>query len=123
MGLASAFSSIDGHNRAVVMADTWGHLEAVDMQRHYGWFTFIYGQHGDMVVIESEFPTFGEGPGYFDDRQEFIWQKVKDGGPCSEVGVYRFDGFYKMYARASSVEKNGTIGYFKGGVRKLTLPA
>ncbi len=119
MSLASVCASIEAYNRAIVMAETWGHLEATDLQRHYGWFTFIYGQHGDMVVLESHFPTFGEGPSYFSDRQEFIWQKVKDKGPCSEVGVYRFDGFYKLYADARSVRD--TLGYFKGRVRRLKV--
>lgn len=120
MSFASACASIEAYNRMVVQAETWGHLEALDRQRHYGWFTFINGQHGDMVVIKSDFPTFGEGPRYFEDRQEFIWQWVKDNGPCSEVGVYRFDGFYKLYADARSVKE--TIGYFKGRVRRLQLP-
>lgn len=119
MSMASICAQVDADNRAAVMAETWGHLEARDMKKHYGWFTFIHGQHGDMVVLESDFPTFGEGPGYFDDRQEFIWRKVKDGGPCSEVGLYRFDGYYKMYAKASSVSEQKMIGYFVGKVQRL----
>lgn len=121
MSFASVCADIEAHNRMMVRAETFGHLEARDMQRHYGWFTFIYGQHGDMVVIESDFPTFGEGPGYFEDRQEWIWAQVKDNGPCSEVGVYRFDGFYKLYASSRSVERSGCIGYFKGRLRQLEL--
>lgn len=122
MSLASVCAEINAHNRAMVMAETWGHLEAVDLQRHYGWFTFTHGQHGDMVVIESNFPTFGEGPGYFYDRQEWIWRQVRGDGPCSETGVYRFDGFYKLYASVASVRERETLGYFKGRVRKLALP-
>lgn len=117
MSLASVCAEIEDHNRAIVRAQTWGHLEATDMQRHHGWFTFIHGQHGDMVVIESHFPTFGEGPGYFEDRQEFIWNKVKNGSPCSAVGVYRFDGSYKMYSRYCGKG----IGYFKGRVSPVKL--
>lgn len=119
MSFAGACAEIESRNRMLIRAETFGHLEARDLKRHYGWFTFVYGQHGDMVVIESDFPTFGEGPGYFDDRQEFIWDKVKNDGPCSKVGVYRFDGFYKMYADARSVKN--TIGYFKGRVRRLKV--
>lgn len=121
MSFASTCADIEAFNRMMVRAETFGHLEALDMQRHHGWFIFTHSQHGDMVVIQSDFPTFGEGPGYFDDRQEFIWRQVMNDGPCDPVGVYRFDGFYKLYAKPSSVAERGMLGYFKGKITKVKL--
>lgn len=107
----------EAHSAAIVMAQTFGHLEAQPGEVHKGWFTFIHGQHGDMVVIESEFKTFDEGPGYFNDRQEFIWAKVKDNGPCSGTGVYRFEGEYRRYKHAN----DKGLGRFVGNVTKVKV--
>ncbi|QPI08301.1 hypothetical protein IM687_13970 [Stutzerimonas stutzeri] len=116
MSLASVCAEIEAHNRMIVMAQTWGHMEAKPGTAHSGWFTFIHGQHGDMVVIESHFPTFGEGPGYFEVRQDFIWSKVKDGGPCGDIGVYRFDGEYRCSKRSG-------LCRFAGKVRRIDISA
>lgn len=117
MSFQSECQLYQAYSSAVVMAQTFGHMEAQPGESHEGWFTFILGQHGDMVVIESEFKTFDEGPGYFSDRQEFIWQKVKDKGPCSAIGVYRFDGEYRRYKHAN--EKG--LGRFVGKVTRVKV--
>lgn len=114
MSFAEQCVLIEQHNRASVMAATFGHLEAEPGTRHPGWFTFIHGQHGNMVVIESDFPSFGEGPGYFEDRQEFIWSKVRDNGVCSAVGIYRFEGEYRRYKKGGGA----SLGYFVGRITK-----
>lgn len=117
MSLADQCALIEAHNKAVVMAETWGHMEAAPGTRHPGWFIFINGQHGDMAVIESSFPTFDEGPGYFGDRQEFIWSKIKDNGSCSHIGAYRFDGEYRRYKRGAGE----SLGYFVGKIQRISL--
>lgn len=122
MSIADAMIPVEAYHKAQVMAATWGHMEAQPGTHHPGWFIFTFTQHGDMVVIESDFPSFGEGPGYFNDRQEFIYSQVKNQGPCSEVGVYRFDGEYCRYARTSK-GKEGVLGFFKGKTRRLPIKA
>lgn len=116
MSFAEQCALIEMDNRAHVMAETFGHLEAEPGTRHKGWFTFITGQHGDNCVIESDFPTFDEGPGYFEDRDEFIWSKVKDNGPASQIGVYRFEGEYRRHKKGG----NG-LGRFVGKVTRCEL--
>lgn len=106
------FAPVEAKYKAEVMFQTWGHQDAKVGEVHHGWFTFIHGQHGDMAVLESDFPTFGEGPGYFAHRDDFIWSKVKNDGPCSEVGLYRFDGSYRLNKRTGS-------GIFTGKVQRL----
>lgn len=93
---------IGAEESARVMYQTFGHLDARPGVRHAGHFIFINGQHGDMCVVHSDFPTFGEGPGYFMHREDFIWGLIKDNGPCSEVGIYRFDGEYSIPKRKNA---------------------
>ncbi|MDB2181902.1 hypothetical protein [Citrobacter farmeri] len=93
---------INAGRAAAVIYETFGHLDAKPGDRHRGWFVFINGQHGDMDVVYSDFPTFGEGPGYFNDRADFIWELIRDDGPCAAVGIYRFDGEYHLPKRKGS---------------------
>ncbi|WGK63470.1 hypothetical protein QAO71_17005 (plasmid) [Halopseudomonas sp. SMJS2] len=116
MSLAKQCFLIEMNNRAAVMAQTFGHMEAEPGTRHPGWFTFITGQHGDNTVIESDFPTFDEGPGYFMDRDEFIWSKVKNNGPASQIGVYRFEGEYRRHKICGE-----GLGRFVGKVTRCKL--
>ncbi len=95
---------ITAERTAQVIFETFGHMEAEKGSSHQGSFVFIHGQHGDMVVVSSQFPSFEEGPGYFNYRQDFIWEKVKQGGPCEAIGIYEFDGFCKRL-------KNGTYRF------------
>ena len=97
--MRETLAQIEAENRAAVTYQTFGHLDAKPGEKHKGYFVFINGQHGDMSVVYSDFPTFGEGPGYFSDREDFIWDLIKDGGPCTAVGIYRFDGEYRMPKR------------------------
>lgn len=100
---------IEAENSARVMYETFGHFDAKQGEKHAGHFVFINGQHGDMCVLHSDFPSFGEGPGYFSDRQDFIWSLVKDNGPCSAVGVYRFDGAYVIPKRKRNPRFSGKV--------------
>jgi hypothetical protein len=113
----NAYQQVEADNKARAMAATWGHQEAAPGTRHDGWFTFIHGQHGDLAVVESHFPSFDEGPGYFADREDFIWSKVKDGGKCSKIGVYKFQG---SYTRNKHPGGRG-LGRFVGTVKKVAL--
>jgi len=94
-------AQITAARAAAVIHETFGHLDAKPGERHKGWFVFINGQHGDMGVVYSEFPTFGEGPGYHHDREDFIWELIRDNGPCAAIGIYRFDGEYRLPKRKS----------------------
>lgn len=96
------FMEIEAENRAIVTYQTFGHLDAKPGERHKGYFVFINGQHGDMDVVYSDFPTFGEGPGYFYDREDFICELTSGDGPCNAVGIYRFDGEYRLPKRKGS---------------------
>lgn len=102
MSFASAIEIAEAHTAAQIVAQTWGHMDAEPGSKHQGSFVFINGQHGDVVVVSSEFPTFDEGPAYFEDRQEYLIDLTKDEGPCSEVGVYHFTGFYQRLKNGST---------------------
>nr|WP_233341351.1 hypothetical protein [Escherichia coli]UGK56845.1 hypothetical protein [Escherichia coli] len=72
LGMAGA------EHQASVMYQTFGHLDAKLGEKHKGHFVFfINGQHGDLCVVHSEFSSFDEGPSYFSDRADFIWELVK----------------------------------------------
>ncbi len=86
-------------HQASVIYQTFGHLDAKPGDKHAGYFIFINGQHGDMDVVFSDFPTFGEGPGYFYDREDFICKLTTGDGPCAAVGIYRFEGEYRLPKR------------------------
>lgn len=101
------FVMADAENSAAVVYQTFGHLDAKPGESHTGSFVFINGQHGDMCVVISDFPSFGEGPGYFNDRSDFIWGLIRDNGPCSKTGIYRFVGDYRLPASESD-----TPGFF-----------
>ncbi|EFR0234879.1 hypothetical protein HZM05_004486 [Salmonella enterica] len=103
LGMAGA------EHQASVMYLTFGHLDAKPGEKHKGHFVFINGQHGDLSVVHSEFSSFDEGPGYFSDRADFIWELVKDGGPCSKVGIYRFDGEYALPKRRNGKRFSGSV--------------
>ncbi|MCZ7836070.1 hypothetical protein [Atlantibacter hermannii] len=94
---------------AAVIYETFGHLDAKPGDSHKGYFIFINGQHGDMDVVYSDFPTFGEGPGYFHDRGEFICEQTVGGGACAAIGIYRFDGEYRLPKRKGSARFVGKI--------------
>ncbi|EPB5649094.1 hypothetical protein ACRQKW_000661 [Citrobacter braakii] len=96
LGMAGA------EHQATVIYQTFGHLDAKPGDRHAGYFIFINGQHGDMDVVYSDFPTFGEGPRYFHDREDFICELTTGNGPCTTVGIYRFDGEYRLPKRKGS---------------------
>lgn len=72
---------------AAAIYETFGHLDAKPGERHQGWFVFIHGQHGSSAVVRSDFPTFGEGPGYFYDREDFIAEVCRKGGRCERIGM------------------------------------
>lgn len=117
MSMASVCAQIEQVNRRIVRQQTWGHMEAKPGTAHAGSFIFINGQHGDMCVIESRFDSFEEGPNYFEDRAEFIWSKIKDSGPCSATGVYRFEGEYRGYKRQTGERS----GFFVGKITRIDL--
>lgn len=96
-------------HQASVMYQTFGHLDAKPGEKHKGHFVFINGQHGDLSVVHSEFSSFDEGPGYFSDRADFIWELVKDGGLCSKVGIYRFEGEYSLPKRRNGKRFSGSV--------------
>lgn len=96
------FLEAEAEHKARVMFDTFGHLDARVGERHEGSFVFIHGQHGDVCVVRSNFPTFGEGPGYFTDREEYMFGLVEKGNPCEQLGIYRFDGYYTLPKRKNA---------------------
>lgn len=100
--MRNVFAEIEAENRAIAIYQTFGHLDAKPGETHKGFFVFINGQHGDMAVVYSNFPTFGEGPGYFHDREDFICELTTGDGPCAAVGIYRFDGEYRQPKRKGS---------------------
>lgn len=111
--MESCLEKIYAINKTIIMEQTWGHLNAQRGSTHNGWFVFINGQHGDSCVVESSFNSFGEGPEYFNHRQDFILKETSKEGSCSKTGIYKFTGEY-------SVLKNGE-GRFKGKIKKLNI--
>lgn len=108
------FREAEAEHKAQVMYETFGHLDARPGEVHAGYFVFINGQHGDLCVVRSNFPTFGEGPGYFSDREDYLWELCKPGGPCEQFGIYRFDGEYRLPKRRDGRR-------FKGYVTRLQV--
>lgn len=102
MTLRDQFECIEAANKAIVMHQTWGHLEAEPGTKHPGWILFACGQHGDVCVIESHFPSFGEGPLYFSNRQDYLMDLMDEGGPCRDTGVYLFSGVYRRFKNGNS---------------------
>lgn len=71
LGMAGA------EHQASVMYQTFGHLDAKLGEKHKGHFVLSTVKHGDLCVVHSEFSSFDEGPCYFSDRADFIWELVK----------------------------------------------
>lgn len=115
MSLADAFAVVDAHNRALVAAQTWGHLAPKPREPYHGSMLLAHPAYGDLgvVLIDAEFPGLPDSPWLYDDMVEYL-----DGErlpPTVEGGIYRWEGIYMKY-------KNGGCR-FSGRLRLLSTPA
>ena len=70
------------------------HLDGNAGENWQGQFSFAIGQDGDVIVVESCFGRFGEGPIYQAARKEFIMRKIHR--RRLGVGIYTFVGEYRI---------------------------
>ncbi len=107
MSLADAFAPIEARNRAVVMRDTWGHLDTKPGEYHPGYVLFALGVHGDIVLLDWEFEGVSANPWIYEELHEHVGKHIdKTKGPW---GVWVFEGSYRVF-------KNG-CHKFSGKVR------
>nr|WP_233341511.1 hypothetical protein [Escherichia coli] len=65
-------------HQASVMYQTFGHLDAKLGEKHKGHFVFLSTASTAICALcIVNFSSFDEGPGYFSDRADFIWELVK----------------------------------------------
>lgn len=107
MSLADAFAPAEAANRALVMRQTWGHLDTQPGEVHPGHILFALGCHGDIVLLEWEFEGVEPNPWIFSELNEFIGEKVMK--TDRQWGVWLFEGTYRVF-------KNGKSN-FAGDVR------
>lgn len=103
--MEDAFAPIMAHNRAIVEAQTWGHLAPACGRAYAGSIVFAVGEYGDTIPVKVVFPDLPDSPWFFDDMSGFIQE-------TEAVGVYRFNGTYTKY-------KNGSYR-FRGKVRAIS---
>jgi len=107
MSLASVWGEIEARNRAVVMRQTWGHLDTKPGEAHVGHVLFALGCHGDIVVLEWDFEGVEANPWIYDELHEFVGQHIDKTDRA--WGVWLFEGTYRVF-------KNGKHK-FSGKVR------
>lgn len=83
------------HKKEKVMQDTWGHMFPKPSTKYKGFVTFVEGEYGDCVIIQSEFPGLDCSP-----HRHSLEHTVFDmyGGSLEIGHVYRLDcslWFYK----------------------------
>jgi hypothetical protein len=114
MNLQEAFEPIEEMNRAVVMADTWGHLAPKPNTKYPGFIVFCHSEYGDITPIRVDFPNLPDSPWFFDDLIDFISNRVCSRGTVHlpEGEVYLFTGTYTKF-------QNGNYR-FSGKIKKIT---
>lgn len=107
MSFGSVLEEIGARNRAVVMRQTWGHLDTKPGEYHPGYVLFALGTHGDIVLLDWEFEGVSANPWIYQELNEFVGKHIdKTDRPW---GVWLFEGTYRVF-------KNGNHK-FSGKVR------
>lgn len=104
------FAEHEGAYKARVMFNTWGHTNPKLNTEYNGFVIFAIGVFGDLVIIDYNFDGVDSGPVIYNDLQSHFFEVDRD------VGVYRFEGLYKIYKKEN---KNDRFGYFKGRTKKI----
>lgn len=106
MGLEHIALVIEADERALVAAETWGHLAPKPNVKHLGYMIFTLGAYGDYTLIQTGFDGLSDSQWLYEDMIDFICEKATEDGM-----VYRWDGTYQKF-------QNG--GYrFSGKIKKL----
>lgn len=108
MSLASVFEPIEAVNRAIVMANTWGHLAPEPNRKHEITIVFCHGEYRDVTPIKVESLTVCDSPWFFEDMNDFIYENRAEPG-----NVYKFRGWYKKF-------KNGNYR-FSGKIEVVSI--
>ena len=106
--MAEAFAEHEARYRAAVMAETWGHLDAPPGVTYRGFLVYAVTAWGQVEPIEAIFSHGtheAEGPGFYSHMCNFIGS----GASGREVGVYRFDGTYRVSRRGAATWKGRTL--------------
>lgn len=108
--LQEAMAPIQAVNREIVKNETWGYLAPESRRKYYGWVLVAVGCYGDTIVVNDQFEGLANSPWQYEDLQEFVGKATSG----FDVGIYRFDGWYKRF-------KNGRCQFGGGRFERLTL--
>lgn len=108
--LSDAFELVDQVNREIVLNNTWGHLSPEPQKKHNGWIIIAVGNYRQTIVVDDNFDGLPNSPWQYEDLHKFVFKATSG----FEVGVYRFDGWYKKF-------KNGTYQFGGGKFKRITL--
>ena len=111
--MEAAFAPAEAKYAALVMFNTWGHLEPKKRLVYTGWIVFAFSVYGDIVPTndffeDAEGNELDSSSGFAIDMRDFIADNAKEEG-----NIYRFDGACIRY-------KNGKCR-FSGKTVKLVL--
>lgn len=98
--MADAFAKHEALYRAQVLADTWGHLDAVPGTEYSGYIVYTYAAGGQAEVIEAEFDGVAGGPAFYEHVNKFAYEQTK--GERQRVGVYHWEGAYRVGVRGAA---------------------
>lgn len=111
-GLAELGAEIKAHNRALVEAQTFGHLAPKRQEKYYGSMIFCSSDYGKQFIVKNSFETLKDNPWSFGDFNDWFDEWLaKNGNP---TGIFRFEGYYQMH-------KNGNFR-MSGTMTEIPLP-
>jgi hypothetical protein len=109
--LAKLDAENEALQRAIVEAQTFGHLAPNAQQRYQGTMIFCHSEYGKNFIIQDNFEGLEDNPWSFNDLNDWIdtWLANHD----YQCGVYKFTGYYQKF-------KNGNYRLV-GDVKSVSL--
>lgn len=110
MSLAHIGAQIEEDNRAVVLAQTFGHLAPQQDSVYSGYIVLAHSGYGDgSVIIEAEFGDLPDSPWFYDGMNEFILDHADELGQERFGRVFRWTGTYEFRNWAEELDEEGEI--------------
>ena len=98
MSFANACEEWDLHEKAKIMAQTWGHLYPIKDRIYTGTIHFCRGAYGDITVIESQFDNALDcSPQRYGAEHDIAYEVTDDDGVFKWCGSISFDGEKLIY--------------------------
>jgi hypothetical protein len=94
--MEEAFAPIKARDKAIIMADTWGHLAPKYSIKYPCKIIFTQSETGDLIVIKSDTGELPASPWLYEDMQDFVDNKAIEGGE-----IYGFVGVYVKHKNGS----------------------